>query len=670
MTAAPFVLAEPVSDTPVRADMAVRADTPVRAGRIRLLPPEEARKIAAGEVIDRPAALVRELLDNAIDAGSGKIDVFLEGGGILKTEVIDDGRGMEREDLELCWKTHATSKIQTVADLNTAETLGFRGEALAAAAAVARLEILSSSDGLDAWLLRTGLAADDFRVSPARRTRGTSVRAMGLFDTIPARKKFLKREGAEGALCKQVFIDKALAFPGLTFRLTQDGKSELFLPGAVSFKERFALALLSHAEGGFLHEISAQGQGFSVVIVTGGPELFRHDRRRQFIFANGRRINDYSLLQALEYGVQGWFPGNTHPVGAVYIDIDPSLADFNIHPAKREVRFRDPGLVHRTISSALRDFVRRANYSVYQERKRETGGYLGAEFGTEFRPSADQSGQAGGVQVPAPGGTGSLLNEALQGRQNAPYYPPIRDRGWATGPASSLAMQALLDASSCFIPPPRQSGPEALREIPAMYGEDIEIAGGVAERPAAYTRSEAAPRLVGRLFELFILVEQGDSFYIIDQHAAHERILYDRFMSGPIPRQDLLVPIPFTTDSEIDDCFLKDRQAQLAHLGVVLDADGKGNWQIEALPADWRLSDPETIGEILALRDAGENMAEKWAATLCCHGAVKDGDFLDEEAAIDLAAQALRLPVPRCPHGRPVWKELSRLELYQAVRRI
>jgi DNA mismatch repair protein MutL len=410
-----------------------------------------------------------------------------------------------------------------------------------------------------------------------------------------------------------------------------------------------------------------------VVIVTGGPELFRHDRRRQFIFANGRRINDYSLLQALEYGVQGWFPGNTHPVGAVYIDIDPSLADFNIHPAKREVRFRDPGLVHRTISSALRDFVRRNNYSVYQERKRETGGYLGAEFGGEFRPPEDQHdqpGQAASVQSPAPGGADSLLSEALRERHNIPYYPPVRDRGWATGPASSLAMQALLDSPPCFIPPPRQSGPETEREIPAMYGEDVEIAGGVSERPAAYTRSEAAPRLVGRLFELFILVERGDTFYIIDQHAAHERILYDRFMSGPIPRQELLVPIPFTTDSEIDDRFLKDRQGQLARLGVVLAADGKGNWQIEALPSGWRLSDAETIQEILALRDAGENMAEKWAATLCCHGAVKDGDFLDAEAAVDLAKQALRLPVPRCPHGRPVWKELSRLELYQAVRRI
>ncbi|MDR3146402.1 MAG: DNA mismatch repair endonuclease MutL, partial [Treponema sp.] len=230
-------------------------------GRIRVLPPEEARKIAAGEVIDRPAALVREFLDNAIDAGSALIEVVIEGGGIRRTEVIDDGLGMNREDLALCWYTHATSKIRSVDDLNTAETLGFRGEALAAAAAVSRLEILSCTGDGEAWFLETGAGMGDspggMRISRSRRTRGTTVRALGLFDTIPARKRFLKREGAEAGLCRQAFIDKALAFPGIAFRFLQDGKLRLFFPPAASLKERYALALLSPDEGAFLHEISA-----------------------------------------------------------------------------------------------------------------------------------------------------------------------------------------------------------------------------------------------------------------------------------------------------------------------------------------------------------------------------------------------------------------------------
>ena len=213
--------------------------------RIQVLPPEEARRIAAGEVIDRPAALIREFLDNAIDAGASLIEVFIESGGSKKAEVVDDGEGMGREDMELCWLTHATSKIRSLDDLSSAETLGFRGEALAAAAAVSRLEIVSSTDGREAWRLEVG-PGENYppHLEQTRRTRGSTVRALNLYDAIPARKRFLKREGSEAALCRQAFLDKALAFPEITFRFTQDGKPRDFLPAAVSKKERFAAALL------------------------------------------------------------------------------------------------------------------------------------------------------------------------------------------------------------------------------------------------------------------------------------------------------------------------------------------------------------------------------------------------------------------------------------------
>jgi DNA mismatch repair protein MutL len=177
-----------------------------------------------------------------------------------------------------------------------------------------------------------------------------------------------------------------------------------------------------------------------------------------------------------------------------------------------------------------------------------------------------------------------------------------------------------------------------------------------------------APRYAGRAFGLFILVEAGEKLYIIDQHAAHERILYDRFLSRPIPQQDLLVPIPFSAESDEEDRFLEARREELARLGIRIEQDGT-DWRVEALPADWRLGDAETVKEILALRDAGENMAERWAATLCCHGAVRDGDYLDDEAAMTLAEEALELPDPHCPHGRPVWTEISKEALYRAVRR-
>jgi DNA mismatch repair protein MutL len=605
--------------------------------RIQVLPPEEARKIAAGEVVDRPAALVRELLDNAIDAGGTTIELQIDGGGIRRIETLDDGVGMSRDDLAICWQAHATSKIRSINDLSAATTLGFRGEALAAAAAVSRLEILTSADGREAWRLVVGPGAGsgqggECRIEPFRRTRGTSVRALGLFDAIPARKRFLKREGTEATLCRQIFIEKALAFHALNFRFAQDGNLRLIFPAVSSRKERFADALLEKRESAFLHEINAQGEGFRVGIVFGGPELFRNDRRHQYIFANGRRIQDYSMIQALEYGTQGWFPNGTHPVGAVYIDVDPSLADFNIHPAKREARFKDSGAIHHSITTALRDFLRRNDLAV-----------LAREDGRERRPLPYQA------ALPYGPSSGNAVNTA------------------------ALAMNALLDRPPVFAPLPGRRPEEQLLFAGAGYpgapAEPPPLSLAAEPQPAfGVQRAAAKVRLAGRIFKLFLLAELEDRLFIIDQHAAHERILYDRFLGKPITTQDLLAPIPFSTDSDDDDAFLESRREELCKLGIVIRNDS-GLWLIEALPAGWQLGDGETVDAILALRTAGENIAERWAATLSCHAAAKDGDYLDDGAALELAQAALALEVPRCPHGRPLWVEIKRDELYRLVRR-
>ena len=582
------------SVTPESAQSSVQA--------IQILPPEEARRIAAGEVVDRPSALVREFMDNAIDAGSHSIEVIIDEGGIARTEVVDDGSGMGKEDLELCWLTHATSKIRSLDDLKTAVTLGFRGEALSSAAAVSRLEILTSRDGREAWKLRVGPGGvgggkDAPVLEQSRRTRGTGVRALGLYDTIPARKRFLKRPGSEALACRQIFNEKAMAFPDNAFRFTQDGVLKAFLPPVSSFKERFSQIHLEEHESAFLHEIAARGSGFSMSIVLGGPELFRKDRRLQFIFANSRRIQDYSLLQAFEYGLQGFFPNGTHPIGAVFVTIDPALADFNIHPAKREARFVDPGALHHALSSALKDFCHRASIKAASETASVTS-------------------------------SGSLALEALLSRP--PAFAPLPGRGASYTPHE---------------PPESWAAEEA-----PSYGP------------------EAGIRYLGRLFGLFILVEKGEMLFIIDQHAAHERILYDRFIRGPIPRQELLVAIPFVTESREDDSFLREKREELSKLGIEIRRDGD-EWLIEALPAGWTLSDPETVAAILDLKNSAENMAERWAATLSCRRAVKDGDFLDEKTALALAEEAFALPERLCPHGRPIWFELSREELFRAVRR-
>jgi DNA mismatch repair protein MutL len=592
--------------------------------RIAILPPGEAMRIAAGEVIERPSALVREFLDNAIDAGSLNIEVSIEEGGCKKVEVSDDGGGMTREDLAICSLTHATSKIKCLDDLNTSVTLGFRGEALAATCAVARLEIISSVDGREAWRLDTGPGESrPPAIEQTRRTRGTTVRALNLYETIPARKRFLKREGSEASLCRQVFIEKALAFNGINFRYVQDGKLKDFLPAVKSKKERFASAVLQTGEENFLHEINVTGGGFSASVVIGGPELYRNDRRQIFIFANGRRVQDYSLVQAVEYGSQGWFPNGVHPVSAVYVEIDPSLADFNIHPAKREVRFRDPGAIHQAVSGGVKNFF----HNLYLKNSHKDG------------------------------------EPVVRGAQSE------EERGFSKGGKPAFG-EAQREREFSFTYNKNNS------EIKRNTEEYEKFTNYIST--SLHTRENSSPnisspeygdmRYAGRIFDLFILMEWGDKLYIIDQHAAHERILYNKFLEEPVPKQELLAPIPFTTESEEEDAFLLANREELSRLGVEIKKDGE-NWSIEALPADWRMGDAETVKEILGLRLAGENMAKRWAATCCCRVAIKDGDHLDNETAFELGREALLLPDPRCPHGRPVWTEISREALFKAVRR-
>lgn len=610
---------------------------PVRDGRVRVLPPETARKIAAGEVVDRPAAVVRELVDNAIDAGASKLEVAVQGGGARSVEVSDDGRGMEREDLELCWLPHATSKIRTDDDLLSVETLGFRGEALSAVSAAARLEIVTSREGGDGWKLAVGPAGGsgaEARIEPARRARGTTTRALGLFDAIPARKRFLKRDGAEALLCRQALLDKALAFPAVEFRYVQDGELKLFLPAVATLRERFAAALPDAARAAFLHEIAASGEGFSLAIVVGGPELSRGDRRQQYVFANGRRIQDFGFQQALEYGTQGWFPNGTHPVGAVFIDVDPSLADFNIHPAKREARFKDSGAIHRAAVAALRDFMRRLGLAQAERRAAEARTF-------DFAAAAGDALSRG--RPAQPGGSAAGARSAAEPAAAYAAREPFgagAARGFASDrPAARAALEALLDDPPDFAPLPRPAGPE----------------GGV--------------RVLGTAFGLFIVAQKDSALYLIDQHAAHERILFDALRAKPRASQELLVPLPFRADSADDDAFLRSRSGDLAELGVRVAEDGDGAWRLEALPEGWRASDEETVRAILDLRNAGEDLAERWLATMACKAAVKDGDPLDGAAAREIAEKALALPVPRCPHGRPVWMEIGLEQVLRAVRR-
>jgi DNA mismatch repair protein MutL len=564
--------------------------------RIEILREDVSRKIAAGEVIDRPLAVVRELLDNAIDAGARTVEVGIDGGGIAGVRLVDDGDGMSRQDLQLCWQRHATSKIREEADLYRVRSLGFRGEALASIAACAHLEIVSrprrdeDAGALEpAYRLRVS-GGRFLGLDPCEGTFGTAVTVAELFFNMPARRRFLKSTGSETAACRQAFVEKALAHPAVAFRLLVDGSLRAFHPAA-DLHDRVAEVLA--LEGAHLYRLAVEGQGFHLEVIAGRPELSRRDRRLIQIYVNRRRIGEYGLVQGVEHAYAQYLPAGHFPVVLVFAEMDPGEADFNVHPAKREARFRDLPALRHGLVELLRGFLRGFDLRV---------------AGTGKEPAA--------AQQPRP----------LQFPTAVPEVGPA--------PAARRA-----EAVQREEPPP----------------EDV-----------------AQPRYRGQLFRLFLLVEYGNSLYVVDQHAAHERLLYEQLKRRPPAAQELLMPIRLEL-TEASAATLRARTGLLKSLGIHLESTGTGNRELEitALPEELLAVDEDELVEALTGREgSAEELQERLLSLAACHLAVKDGEVLNPADAEDLARRALRLDNARCPHGRPLWFRLTEEQLLKAVGRL
>jgi DNA mismatch repair protein MutL len=614
---------------------------------VRELPPEVARKIAAGEVIDRPAAVVRELLDNAIDSGASRVTVEITGGGIEGIRIVDDGAGMTAEDLAICTKTHTTSKIAREDDLLALATLGFRGEALSSIQAVSRLEITTTRDGREAWRLEPS------GIVPARLAGGTIVQVTGLFANFPARRQFLKRPAAETSLCKQTFLEKALPWHTIEFRLSVDGTLKSVLPPSDTLLGRCLAAFEPKESESFFHEIAGSGQGFTFRAVLGNPDVRRNDRRELMVFVNGRRIMEYGLLQAIEYGAEGHFPNGAHPFGLLFVTIDPALVDFNIHPAKREARFRDPGSLHHAVSSAVRDFYRRWTVRSLAREIAEGGE-------TEF--ALDDMEVSGGNAPSA----ANPAREAFHAAQGSGFRFDRRESAPESG--KSLAYPGARKS--------KDSGTDLRERAFSDYRGKIEpyrpMAGtGIGKIVDAVTRVEdnASFRYIGQVLGTFLAVEREGIFYLIDQHAAHERILFEGFRARRGETQELLVPYRIETDSAQADRMLETRREALKNAGFSLEDEGSGIWQVTAVPAAWSGSTKDLEDDILDPAANPDTIADRLWATAACRAACKDGDALDDDTARSIAARAFALEEPVCPHGRPIWVAVTREELFARVRR-
>jgi DNA mismatch repair protein MutL len=581
-------------------------------GSIRVLPPETARLIAAGEVIDRPASALRELLDNAIDAGAGEISARIEEGGIGLISVTDDGAGMDRADLELAALPHATSKIRGADDLLRARTLGFRGEALASIAAAAGLEILSmTGSARSAYRLRSRPGAASPTIEAAAGRRGTTATVTDLFKDFPARRQFLKRPQAEAALCRQVFEDKAAAHPDLLFRFESGSARPVVLPPGDP-ASRIAM-LCPEIPREFLHAIKFSGQGFAGVVVAAGPSYSRPDRRLAQAFVNRRRVQDWSLVQSLDYAFSGYLPGGLHPAAFLFLEIDPALADFNIHPAKKEVRFKDAEAPRRAIVRAVQDFL----------------GELTKRDPAQALPDAAVELEL--IEVDGLEGGRAVQEDARAG---------------AAGQAAAG----------------RGGGRPSWDDFDAVRERAASGQGPALPRPA----SAEGFRYVGRALGPFLLFERGDELWFLDQHAAHERMLFDELRARPPASQELLVPEAIECEDEGEDARLAEAARRLPAAGFRIEREGEG-WMVAAAPAPLAKGAAEAVRELA--RGSSDDPLRAALALAACRTAVKDGDELDAAAAESLIAGALALPEPRCPHGRPIWTRITREQLYRLVRR-
>lgn len=599
---------------------------------VKLLSKETASKIAAGEVIERPASVVRELLDNSIDAGASQIIVEIEEGGISTIRVSDDGCGMTREDLELCTHTHSTSKIEEAEDLLHLRSLGFRGEALSSVQAVSSLEITSTREGPAAWKLSLG------KISPARLNKGTTVEVKNLFENFPARKKFLKRPQYEAAQCRQTFVEKALPHYNIEMRYIADGINKLILPAHSSLKERCLAAMGLKEPEELFYEINQEGDGFSFKAVLGSPAVVRSDKRNIYIFVNGRRINEYGLVQAVCYASEGYFPNGGFPAAFVFLNVDPERVDFNIHPAKREAKFEDYKEIHHSLSSTISSFYKQKTVSDLLKESYQPEYTRGFDFEKTEYEAADLN------QSYNPAGTKNYRqNNTFDYRQNS------TKTYWPSSPIKQI------EASTAF------------QEVSTTQHRLSAAAYQTSALPQDLPKSDF--KFLGQFCGTFIAVEKNNALYIIDQHAAHERILFEGLKKSLGPSQELLIPYRIETESEKDDEIIRLNLQELQKAGFNISEEKKGLWIIRAVPIRWQGMEKDLKEDLAGAGKDPSGLMHHILARSACRAACKDGDIIDPVSAYNIAVKTFALPEPLCPHGRPLYFIIDRTELFKRIKR-
>ena len=586
---------------------------------VRQLSEAIVNRIAAGEVVERPASVVKELVENALDAGARRIDVLTDGGGRRLIRVSDDGEGMTRADLALAVDRHATSKLKGD-DLLAIDTLGFRGEALPSIGSVARLTITTRHKREPhAWTITVDAGAKS-DVKPAALGQGTSVEVRDLFYATPARLKFLKTDRSEAEAVREVVRRLAMSRPDVAFTLAGEERAPVTWAAANDELTRLGDVLGPDFRANAI-AIDAEREGVRVQGFAGLPTLSRANTLGQYLFVNGRPVRDKLLVGAVRGAYADYLPRDRHPLLALFVTLDTREVDVNVHPAKTEVRFRDGGLVRGLIVRALKDALAREG-----QRASTTGGSATI---AAFRPLA------------------TARRGSYDWRRSPARPPGFVSARSATALGFAEAAQAAFDVGE----------PSADARV-----ESFEPAAELIERPLGAARAQ--------VHETYIVSQTRDGLIIVDQHAAHERIVYERMKAAigkaGVTRQILLIPEIVELD-EADAARLVARAGELARFGLAIEAFGPGAVAVRETPS--------ILGEIDVrglLRDLAEHMAE-WddelplerrllhvSATMACYGSVRAGRRLKPDEMNALLREMEEVPNSgQCNHGRPTYVELK-----------
>lgn len=610
---------------------------------IQVLPPDVAAKIAAGEVVERAASVVKELVENAIDAGAGTIRVEIQGGGKRLIRVMDDGAGIPTEEIPLAFARHATSKLNSVEDLSRVKTLGFRGEALASIAAVSRLSLVSRPAEQAAATHIRFEGGEQVALGAAGAPGGTIVTVENLFYIVPARLKFLKADATETGHIYRIVSHYALAYPHIRFSLQNDnrttfqtnGSGELFDALAAVFGLETSRQMIP-VQGELSAETRARYSGLrqesppapiSVYGYAGAPALHRGVRDQIIFFVNKRWIQDRALNQAVVQAYHTFLPTKRFPIAVMNIELDPAELDVNVHPTKAEVKFSDSRAVFKIVQKTVREAIMAAAPV--------------PAYGVHAAPGPDFSGPFGG-----------------HAGDTAPWQTAFSGGAGGTGLS--------------------QFGFEAQRTLPFSSSPQ---AGDISAEEAAGSSFDMPPmRVVGQIRQMYIVAEGPDGLYLIDQHAAHERILYEKLAAqktqAAVARQQLLEPV--MVELEPGHAAMVEAELEaLTGVGFDLEPFGGTTYRIRAVPEMLEQAEPaQALVDILAeMADGAIPLArethEKIAITVCKRASIKGGQTLSPEEMRELVRQLEATNAPRtCPHGRPTMIHLSLAQLAREFGRL